>query len=144
MKRRWRVLNRKSATLERPTSYCAFYLVRVRNVMLNSWKQFFFDHYKKYLLVQKYCNVADVSVKSFNRKLEEYKTFVTSVKVKGIRKFKIQWAKLMEHLQAQGYLYEDEVDEEDSSSSDEEDWGLIISSWFAFSRTACAFVFSWQ
>jgi len=27
----------------------------------------------------------------------------------------------MEHLQAQGYLYEDEVDEEDSSSSDEED-----------------------
>ena len=41
----------------------------------------FFDHYKKYL--QKYCNVADVSVKSFHRKLEEYKTFVKKIKSHG-------------------------------------------------------------
>jgi hypothetical protein len=79
----------------------------------------FFEQYKKYL--QKYCNVADVSLKSFNRKIEEYKTFVKKIKSDGRMKYKIQWVKLMEHLQAQGYLYEYEEEDEEDSSSDEDD-----------------------
>ena len=62
-----------------------------------------------------------LGVKSFNRKLEEYKTFVKKIKSDGRMKYKIQWAKLMEHLQAQGYLYEYEEEDEEDSSSDEDD-----------------------
>ncbi len=64
--------------------------------------------------------MAYVSLKSFHRKLEEYKTFVKRKKSDGRMKYEIKWSKLMEHLQAQGYLYEYEEDEEDSSS-DEDD-----------------------
>ena len=63
--------------------------------------------------------MADVSVKSFHRKLEEYKTFVKRIKSHGKMKYKIQWAQLMEHLQAQGYLYEYEEEDEDTSSDED-------------------------